>query len=806
VQRRSSAQGIVVRACATALAALASLIAGTASAEEVSPFHEAALDVVLNALPKGPVLIVLLNESGDVWVSEQDLRLMRLVVPATQPHRYQSTRYYALADIEGLHLSVDESRQRLIIDAPSSAFAETNIDVTDRPHPVAMSASPGAFLNYEFYGQHADQRSGGTFAELGVFGPAGVLTSTALARADDASARGLRLDTTFTRDLPDRLVTWSLGDAISDGGHYANSVRFAGFRMSRNYALRPDLLTLPLPSATGGLSVPSTVDILINGQLASRQDLPPGPFTIDRVPTVTGSGEISVVVRDALGREQTTTRSFYASTDLLARGLTEYAVDVGPIRMDYAIESNHYGALIAQGTWRRGLTDTVTFETHAEYEAGDIHNAGLSLALGAGRFGVMTLTAATGGDASAEGQLGGLGFERRGRRFSFVASGSWADKDYRQIGDGPVGGGQVGEGTVGNSGIGARFRSRMLVQSGLSLGAGSTLAFAVARQTYDTMATQQVFTATYGIRLGASGMLHIAATQFRGTENSTAGFVTFTLPLSGNRTFSAAAMRDSASGPGEALGTLIRNPDAGVGSGYRLSASSSGDYEARWQKRSDVMDLALESRAFDGTRTESLWLSGALTLLGGEWSTVRSAGGSFAVVDAAGISGVPIYLENQHVATTGASGRALVGNLRPYEPNHVGVQPRDLPLDTSVEAREITVTPPYRSGVLVRLPLQRVRAGVFRLRRSNGEPVPAGASVEFNGKRFPVVLDGFVYVTNFDHGLSAVAKWDGGWCRFRIEPPPAGDPMPDMGTLSCHDQPMPPPQRRSELDADHEVR
>jgi outer membrane usher protein len=790
--RGSNRRGFFFRACVPIGFAWACLPAFPAPDEMIPRFRETALEIELNTLAGGPVLVLLRDEGGDVWVSEQDLRAMRMIVPRSAPRLYQSGRYFRLGDIDGLQFSIDETRQRLILSVPPSAFTTTLLEGIDPSTPNMMRASPGAFLNYELYGQRAGERSGGSYAELGIFSPAGVLTSTVLARGDSTGAEGLRLDTSFTRDLPDRLITWSLGDAISDGGRYGNSVRFGGLRVSRNYSLRPDLLTLPLPGSSGAVSVPSTVDVFINGQLASRQAVPPGPFSIERVPAVTGSGEISVVVRDALGREQVTTRTFYASTSLLARGLSEYALDVGPVRKDYAIESNDYGTIMAQGTWRRGLTDLLTLETHGEYQDGDAHNAGATLALGVGQLGVMTLTAATGGDAQATGQLEGLGFERRGRRFSFVVSGLWADAGYRQIGDADV--------------PGARPRSRLLAQSGIAFGRGSSLALAIARQTYHATPAQQVLTASYGMRLGASGMLNVTVTQFRGAEQSSAGFVTFTLPLGGARTFSAAAVRDSASGPGELLGTLIKNNGAGSGIGYRLSAASSGDYEARWQRRSDALEWSLESQSRDGTHSQSAWLSGAVTLLGGQLSTSRSAGGSFAVVDAGGISGVPIYLENQHVATTDESGRALLGNLRPYEPNHVGVQPRDLPFDTSVDAPEITITPPYRSGVLVRLPMQRVRHGVFRLARSGGEPVPVGAWVDFNGKRFRVVLDGFVYVTNFDHGLSAVAKWDGGWCRFRVEPPPAGDPMPDMGTIRCHDQLMPPVQRRSELIEEHQAR
>jgi outer membrane usher protein FimD/PapC len=60
-----------------------------------------------------------------------------------------------------------------------------------------------------------------------------------------------------------------------------------------------------------------------------------------------------------------------------------------------------------------------------------------------------------------------------------------------------------------------------------------------------------------------------------------------------------------------------------------------------------------------------------------------------------------------------------------------------------------------------------------------------GAVVKLRGTLFPVVLDGMVYVTGYDHGMAAEASWTGGHCSFRLEPPPPDEPLPDMGTIQC---------------------
>jgi outer membrane usher protein len=146
-----------------------------------------------------------------------------------------------------------------------------------------------------------------------------------------------------------------------------------------------------------------------------------------------------------------------------------------------------------------------------------------------------------------------------------------------------------------------------------------------------------------------------------------------------------------------------------------------------------------------------------------------------------------VYVENQLTTHTDASGRALLYNLRPYEANHIGITPEDLPLDTTIGASSTIMAPPYRSGVIARFPVERVRSGTFRLVTEDGKPVPVGAVVKLRGALFPVVLNGMVYVTGYDHGMAAEASWSGGHCSFRLEPPPPDDPLPDMGTVACHE-------------------
>ena len=113
-------------------------------------------------------------------------------------------------------------------------------------------------------------------------------------------------------------------------------------------------------------------------------------------PSITGTGELQVVVTDALGRQQVISQPYYSGSTLLRAGLNEYSFEVGAIREDYGLESFAYGDPFAAGTFRRGITDTFTAEVHAETQVDGASALGLDTAWQVGTLGVVTATAAAG--------------------------------------------------------------------------------------------------------------------------------------------------------------------------------------------------------------------------------------------------------------------------------------------------------------------------------------------------------------------------------------------------------------------------
>jgi len=340
---------------------------------------------------------------------------------------------------------------------------------------------------------------------------------------------------------------------------------------------------------------------------------------------------------------------------------------------------------------------------------------------------------------------------------------------------------------VGDTELTERPKQQHSAQISTNFARAGSFALAYVHATYPDDTQRKVGTLSHSMSIGTFGYLGLTLSHTWAEENSINGNLIFTMPLGSTRSASLSARYDKSDSleQREVIGTFQKSPPIGRGFGYRVSASTEGNYSAGWRAQMDALSFDVEAAKYLQTSAVRATLSGAAVGIGGDIYGSRSVTDSFALVDVARIPDMNVLVDNQVVRQTDEHGRALIRNLRAYDVNRISVDARELPLDTHIESDKITVTPRYRSGVIVKFPITRERNATFRLVQQNGQPVPSGGEVIFRGQRFPVATDGFVYVTGLDHGMTAEADWNDGRCAFRIPPPPSDDPLPDLGTVVC---------------------
>ena len=733
---------------------------------------ELLVQVEINGQGLEDTALVLRDSSGNFFLSDGDLQRWRLNVPPCDALEDQGTKYFPLAAIPGVQTQFDESRLALTITAPTSAFPVSGVSAASAERPQPTVTSNGAFVNYDLLVDRTrGMTNGDGLAELGYFDRFGVGTTSILGTSTDEADELIRLETTWTHDFPASHATLRIGDAYTRPGVWGRAVRFGGIQFGTNFAVDPHFSTLPLQSVAGEAVMPSSVDIYVNDALTSSSDIPPGPFSIDNVPVVTGQGEVRVVVRDVLGREQVITQPFFSANSLLRAGLSDYSVELGSVRENFALNSNDYGRGLAVGTYRHGFTDEFTGEIHAVGSGGN-QALGVSGSLLVGDIGVVNGVAAASHSARGTGLLFQLGLDGQKSIFTYGAHFTQADNRFVQIRD-----------AAGNQ------RQLLTANVGYLLPRGDSIGAAFVRQENFDGSSVEAASLTYSTRIEDFGFLGVSFLRTTSDVTSSSFNVAFTMPLGNSRSASLTARDDrgGARDSNEIVGQLQRSLPPGPGYGYFVQTSSNDSGQLGLYAQSTVGAYSLEAARFGGTDSVRAGTSGGAAYIGGRAFPSRRIDESFAVVRVPGFANVRVMSDNQEVARTDERGDAVIPRLRPYDDNRLAIEQLDLPMDTEVGALTLSAVPFYRSGLLVQFPVRRVRAATLHIVMPDGSALPVQARVQVNRDASPVAvgMQGELYLRDLDEENRIQVDIDGRHCAIDFAYPAQTEPQPDLGTFVC---------------------
>lgn len=739
-------------------------------------FRERVLLVDINRQQLDVMVLVLEDEDGALYLSEKDLQQWRLRVPAAGKQiEYQGERYFSLTSIQNGSHAFDPRTLTLIMEFPPEAFSEYAPNTQYAGIPRPSKPGHGGFFNYDLLASHAADslQRAGQF-EFGYFNRFGVGTATALVDNIGPDARVTRLDSAWTVDYPEEMRTLRLGDAINRAGAWGRSVSFGGIQYGSNFGTQPGFVTFPPQSAAGQAVLPSTVDVFVNNALAWHQNVPPGPFSIGNLPVVTGAGEVELVVRDALGREQLVTRPFYASQALLRPGLEDFSWEFGFVRENYGIDSADYGTWLGSGTYRRGLSERLTGEVHAEAvrEQAAVGAGGDFLLAQVGTIGAYLAGSRSG---AGSGALAILGIERQARPWSFAARTQWASAGFAQVGLLP---GQ--REPIQSSSVTASYAA----------GAAGSIGGALVSQHNRYRDDVRIATLSYSASLGRFGSLSIAVMRNLIGDTDTTIFALLSFPLgpSTSLSFSPQFVRGGESGSSSDLTvTLQRSLPLGEGYGYSLMARTDRSLEATYSLQTNTGTYSVGAARAGGATAARIEASGGVAVLDGDAFVSRRVDQSFAVARVADYPDVRILADNQPAGRTDAHGNALIPGLRAYDSNVISIDQRDVPMDAEIGTLKLVMTPYFRSGVDAVFPVRRSRGATLTLRLDDGAPMPTGASVQIVGddRTYAVGFDGEAYVTGLGPANRLRATWRGQSCAFDVALRASADPLPDLGTFIC---------------------
>ena len=689
-----------------------------------------------------------------------------------------------LASLKLAKWRFDSIRQRLEIQLFRNSDAGNLIDLSAPPRMDGVSAPLTALrVDYDLTGTFARGRTGAaSLVEAAlVRGNAAITGGFQLSSGAGGGSRPvLRLDSQVQVLFAQHRITATAGDFISAGGQSQRALRMGGLQIASDYSLRPDLVTSPLPSFTGQVAVPTGIDLINGDQRYKLGEIQPGEFTVRNVPVSAGRGEVSVIVRDALGREVIQNARFYVSRNLLARNLSEFAVNAGFVRRRFGVRSHDYGPLAASAYFRRGLSSRLTVEGTAEWTSG-LANVGARGDVVLGGIALATLEARYSHDwANGDsGTLLNVGVESSGRLISGRIGAILPSSGYRDAA----------------SRLGDPLPARQYTaQLNFDLGHKAQLQLSATRQQrrFDPRFPRferesDLANASFRTRLSRTVDVFTSFGYRRGETRAFTGFAGLSMQLGGGRNFQATvnggsnspvigtssfAKRDSET---DTLGYAF---DRVFGAGNRTSGSVAwrseyGRIEAQGERVRSNLGFRANAR-------------GSIIAAGGAVFARNQTGGSYALVRTGTVSGITVMRENRPAGVTAKNGLLLVENIPAQVPITFDVDPDKLPADALARDTRTRVIVPRRAVGLVLLDVVRFVPRQIRLAGPDGQPLAPGTLLQAlpSGEQLMAGFDG---VVDFNAGGSdrrLVVPGPGGpVCVADIDlsafgPAPADDVLP----------------------------
>ncbi|WP_210711530.1 fimbria/pilus outer membrane usher protein [Pseudomonas sp. MWU349] len=772
-------QGLVTGLCSLMLAAEmpAGELPPPPSSLESMADAQLFLELVINQMNTGKVVAVE-QRSGRLFLPAQTLRETGIKLPEGLGAEVD------LDSLPGLHSDYDSQGQRLLLDVPPDWLPEQFIGSRQAyPRTPALS-SFGGLLNYDLYLNDTDD--GGTYLaawnEVRLFDSWGTLSNTGqyrqtLSGGGNSSLNNgyRRYDTTWRFSDDERLLTYEAGDLISGALPWSNSVRLGGVQLSRDFSVRPDLVTYPLPQFAGEAAVPSSVDLFINGYKSSSADLQPGPYTLTNIPFINGAGEAVVVTTDALGRQVSTTVPFYVTSTLLQKGLTDFSVAAGTLRRDYTLRDFGYGPGATSGSLRYGLSDSLTLEGHAE-ASDSLTLGGVGGNLRLGQFGVLNTALSQSRFDGDGGQQLSLGYQYSSQRYSVAYQRVQRRDQYADL-------------TV----VDSPYTSLSQRSEQLTLSLNLERFGSLGAGYFDVRAADSTRTRllnlTWSKPLWHNSSFYLSANREIG-DSHWAMQAQLVIPFDLHGSLSLSNER-SKTGENRQRVNFSRSVPIEGGVGYNLgyATGSGADYrqaDVTWRLQS----VRLQAGVYGTSDAETRWAdaSGSLVWMDRQVFAANQIDDAFVVVSTDGYKDIPVRYENQLVGQTDKNGHLLVPWSSAYYRGKYEIDPLNLPANVQSPNVEQRVAVRRGSGYLLEFPLTRIIAASVVLVDAQQRELPLGSNVthEQSGARTVVGWDGLVYLENLAaQNTLHVELADGKTCQAQFDIDMQQQQVPLIGPLVC---------------------
>ena len=532
-------------------------------------------------------------------------------------------------------------------------------------------------------------------------------------------------ETYVKRPLIDLKANLALGD-ISSNSPIIGSTPIRGVRLSSEENMLPDDERSFRPIIKGVARTNARVRISQNNTVFFEQTVPPGPFEFDDINPISSVGNLTVVIAEADGTQQTFTVPYSAGAGKLNPGSYRYSIATGLYRNFTSTQNT----AVLQGYLRYGFNDFTT--------------PGMEVLLGPNYQNL-------GLQASFNSKMGSLNFNTLFSHFDPAATTPRSGYAYNTSYNPPAMGRFSAYAGVGR-------QSLRYTTPSAALSSGTNALFTNDSYKYSTFlgfglgldkwgsislgSSQQSSWAGVGsrqLRLGYNVSIRqmfvgLAMDRTSYSDNRPKGesvSVSLSLPLSFGPSQGSVNASYNKNGDAEPTQTLSYSGNSQENnSNYNLSQSQTGDFgyssgSVGVQHRYGSLGASV-STSTAGNQQTGLSASGGLVLHSGGVILAPTLSDTFAIVEVPKGEGAGVLGSKSRI---NSSGYGVVPYLSPYYLNDVQISLEGASNELDMENASQKVAPVEGSIVRLKFNATSGRPLLMVLQASNGVRVPIGATV-----------------------------------------------------------------------------
>jgi outer membrane usher protein len=531
-------------------------------------------------------------------------------------------------------------------------------------------------------------------------------------------------ETYVKRPLIDLKANLALGD-VSSNSPIIGSTPIRGVRLSSEENMLPDEERSFRPVIKGVARTNARVRISQNNTVFFEQTVPPGPFEFDDINPISSVGNLTVVIAEADGTQQTFTVPYSAGAGKLNPGSYRYSIATGLYRNFTSTQNT----AVVQGYLRYGFNDFTT--PGMEVLLGpNYQNLGLQASFNS-KLGSLSFNTLFSNFNASTTPRSGYAYNANFTpptlgRLSFYTGVGYQSLNYTI------------PSTALSSGSNALFTNDSYKYSafaslGLGLESFGGISLSTSQNSNWTGVGSRQLRLGYnvGIRQLFVG-LNLDRTSYSDNRPKAESVsVSLSLPLSFGSNQGSASASYNKTGEAEPTQTLSYAGNIQENNfNYNLSQSQTGDFgyssgSVGVQHRYGSLGASVSTSTGGGQQT-GLNASGSVVVHSGGLILAPTVGDTFAIVEVPKGEGAGVL---GSAARINSSGFGVVPYLSPYYLNDVQISLEGAPAELEVDNANQKVAPVEGSIVRLKFNASSGRPLLIVLQASNGVRIPIGATV-----------------------------------------------------------------------------